>query len=442
MNPSRRGPVPFLSGPSYRRHLLASALDGAFAGIISLAPFFASRELGAPRWGIVLFLQATSVAMLTSTFWAGLLASADRLRVFVVAGLAGRLTLCAVAATSAPAPFLVVAALHAFAHPAVLPALNVLWQANYPAAVRGRILGRISVVGSLATGLSSLAGAQLFAHEPGLFRVVFPVAGFLGFGAYALYGLIRIRRRPRDPGRAEAPVALPDPSFPARRSWSVPHPIRDAVRLLRGHPAFAVYEVGFMVYGFGFFFAHPLLADYCARDLELGHEVYGRALFILEGTKLVFSPIFGRLLDRLQAPRASALSFLCLAPFAVTIALAEGEAAVYAAFAIFGVGMAGVNVCWTLGTIEFAGREDAGPFMGVHAACVGIRTLAAPQLAYALQASRGHDARVAFLAAAGFFLAAVAVMGRLARRRPAPVLVPAAPHPVPAGILGAPKPSP
>ncbi len=437
MSPASRHPVPFLARPAYRQQLLASALDGAFSGILELATFVASKHLGALRGGIILYTAVTSAGMFTAPYWAARLETADRRRLFLAAGLLGRLLLVLAAAVGSPTLFLALVALQAFAHPAVLPALNVLWQSNYPDAVRGRVLGRITVVSTLVNAATSLGGGALLQHEPELYRLLFPLAGVLGFTSYAILGSIRIRRRRRAPAPA---VPLAAPPGPSDRSWPIPRSLRDSVRLLRDNPSFAVYELGFMTYGLGFFFTYPLLADYCARDLHLDYTVYTTARAIQQLAQLAFSPVFGGLLDRLRAARTAAATFGVLVPFALAMAAARGEGMIYVAFAIFGAGMSGVNICWTLGTVEFAGVKDAARFMGVHAGCVGIRSTVGPLLAYAVQAAAGHDARAAFLAAAGFFSGAVAVMARLARRL-SPVAVRPAP-PVPVGIPGAPKPGP
>ena len=182
-----------------------------------------------------------------------------------------------------------------------------------------------------------------------------------------------------------------------------------------GAPLFARYELGFMIYGFGFFFVMPLLADHCARDLGLGYAVFGYAAAIQQVVQALVVPVLGTLWDRIGTARTAQWSFLLLAPFALAMVFVERPWEVYCAFALFGLAMSGVHVVWNLGSVEFAGREDSSRFMTVHATCVGVRALIAPALAYAIQAWRGHDARYAFLAATAFFLVSVAVMRRLER---------------------------
>lgn len=407
--------LPRLSRPSYRAHLLAAALDGVFSGVIQLAPFVASRTLEGSRLAIMCYVMASSLAMFASPAWAVRLAGVAPRTVFLSTGVAGRLTLLATAALGTPVPFLAVCALNAIAHAAVLPTLNALWQANYPVALRGRVLGRVTVVQGAATILTALGAGAVLHAAPEWYRLLFPAAGVCGFAAFAAYASIRVRHRVHVPH--PAPAAGEAGAAPL--AWIVPRPWRQAWRLVWAHPAFALYEVGFMIYGFGFFFAQPFLADFCARDLRLDYDVYSRGVALQEVTKIATSPLFGRLLDSLRAPRTAALAFATLPCFALAFAYAEGPGVAYLGFAIFGVGMAGVNVCWTLGTVEFAGREDAAPFMGVHAACVGFRSLVAPLLAYGLQAA-ADDVRLAFLVAAGFFAVSVVVMSGLARRWPGP----------------------
>ena len=83
----------------------------------------------------------------------------------------------------------------------------------------------------------------------------------------------------------------------------------------------------------------------------------------------------------------SFFAVLALYPICLYFAYAlKSTDLVYAGFAIFGIGMAGVNSAWNLGAIEFAGRKDASLFMGVHLTAVGVRGLFVPMIGYAVTA--------------------------------------------------------
>ncbi len=66
------------------------------------------------------------------------------------------------------------------------------------------------------------------------------------------------------------------------------------------------------------------------------------------------------------------------------------------AFCFFSCAMAGVNLSWTLGSMHFAGDQDASAFQGMHVALTGIRGILAPSLGFAIYSILGTAAIFAF----------------------------------------------
>jgi hypothetical protein len=74
---------------------------------------------------------------------------------------------------------------------------------------------------------------------------------------------------------------------------------------------------------------------------------------------------------------------------------------VYAAYLIFGIGMSGINVAWSLAPVSFAKGRDASPYSGAHVTITGIRGSIAPMLG-AIMMSISFE--VVFITSATLFL--------------------------------------
>jgi predicted MFS family arabinose efflux permease len=386
--------VPFLSRPSYRIQLWSSALDGIFMAALLQVSFLLAKDLEAPRWAVMLGASLTAFPMVMTpvlTPWASRL---NRKRLFWWAGLIGRASFVLLAFVGTWPPFLVVGMLPWFVMPFVLPAFHLYWQANYPVAVRGRIWGRAELLRGTVMVICYWAFDSAMEADPNWRRVIFPFAGICGGAALAIVGGIRLRRLPagKDSLRAGARTANP---------WG------PAIELLKQRRSFLSYEAGFMLYGMGFMICNFLRDDHFARDMKLTHLEFAWFLALFQIAMPLASPAYGWIFDRAKAAWTTAVACCLLVPYGLLLAYAESVPMVWLSAVTMGIGMAGIHVCWNLGTVEFARGRDPSPYSAVHAAAVGVRAMAALPLAYFIQLWFKGNARPVFGVAAAFFFLAV-----------------------------------
>jgi hypothetical protein len=173
----------------------------------------------------------------------------------------------------------------------------------------------------------------------------------------------------------------------------------------------------------GFIMVQPVLPIYLVDMLKLTYT----GNFIAKGVIsqipiLILSPYLGKWHDRLHPFRFICFFFGLLALFpALIIASALtlkwhllSVGLVYLAFAIFGVAMAGVNIAWNMGSIFFAGKEDASMYQSVHVTMTGIRGILAPMLGLLLLKTLGIIS--VFAVAVGFLMLASYLSWRDYRR--------------------------
>ena len=101
--------------------------------------------------------------------------------------------------------------------------------------------------------------------------------------------------------------------------------------------------------------------------------------------------------------------FLVLVPFV------SGLASLILSFVLFGTAMAGVFIGWSIGPLHFAPDGQGHLYVAVHFSAVGIRSLIAPFLGYAVKNAL-DSYRAGFWAAAVFLLAGAITIARLSRR--------------------------
>jgi MFS family permease len=383
--------------------------------------------------------MAPGSSWLLSLLFANQFQDFDRRRLFLWAGILGRLPLLAVAAMSGPWPFLAVLVLHGFVQTALIPAQNSLYQQNYDPNARGRLFGKASVWGGVATAATALGSGLLmdlappaplgpggapsaipgWLAGPEAFRWLYPLAGVAGLGACLVYGSIRVRGSGRTVLRAPIEAAVP-------RKWSPQElllgPFRRAGAAIRTtlveDAGFRRFEVALFVYGLGFMVMQPVYARLFVGELGMTYMdaalAKGVVFYVVTIAALAAA---GRMYDRIGLERLGARSTVLLAVFATALAVVRTPAQAVAAFSLFGLAMAGLNIAWSMGPIHYAPPGQAARYMSVHVALVGLRALLGHPVG-GVVAERAGSSRPAFVLAAGLFGIATVLMMRAERLSP------------------------
>jgi hypothetical protein len=290
--------------------------------------------------------------------------------------------------------FVVLLAFHYLVSVFYIPHRGGLMRTNYPIEVRGRMYGlreMLAIVGMIAV---ARVAQHLLDEDPRWLRVLFPVAGVLF--ASAMYLKSRIRWRNQGKEREEGDH-------------------RAGIRAVFGDRRFMLYEVAFMFYGFGFLMAIPLLVLFMEGELKLDYNEFTWAQSVaMPLAQLSFMYVWGRLADRVGVVRMVACAFSALVVFLLAMPHVDGLHSLVAAYTLFGAAMAGVMIGWSLGPLHFAPDGKGHAYTSVHFTFVGIRSVIAPFLGFAVKQGTGSFA-AGFYAAAGSVVLGVVTMGYLAR---------------------------
>ncbi len=399
--PWNRGASTRVGRYTQRSHFRAAALEGMVRGVISLNEFVAKKTLGAQDAVITALTMAEAISLFFSSYWSNFLVGREKRSTFLVFGILGRLSLLLLLFVPGEVGFAAVIVFATLMIGAIIPAQNSLYQANYALPERGRVFGLAAAIQAAVTIAAALAAGHAYDAYPGGYRWMYAAAGIFGFGS--CWTFYRIRFRNRGGMRGSSPAL--GPGFAREVGRSLRSPFAGSIAILRRDPGFRRYETAYMSYGMGFMMLQPVIPVFLVEQLHVDYSQASTAKgLIFFGMMALFSPVFGRLLDRSDPVKLSLFAFLLLALFPIGLMLCESVRSVYLVFVVYGIAMAAVNVGWTMGPIYFAGQSDSAGYMGAHVALVGVRGLVGGPLGMLLYRLFGTP-NATFACASALFLA-------------------------------------
>lgn len=419
----REGPSP-REAHTLPRFLFGMVFQGIWWAGYLLVPFVLAKSLAAPGGLITLAVTMDTGGMLLAIYWGHLLSRRHAAGVILWGGFCGRLVLLATFLVGSAGQFVILMAAVYFFGSLVYPAQNGILQAGFRHRVRGRIWGLGTSIQNLAAVATSLAVGKILDHDPDLFRVAYAAIGACGF-VYILI-LSRLTRylrvapsasgtaatgaasagggvtataasEPASTGmeRTRVSLRLP-PSLPplgeltgGRILRGLIRPFAEAVATFRRDRHYLWYEINFTVYGLAFLMTYTMLPILFRDRLQLSYEQISTARIVIAqfGVALL-APLAGRFSDRYHPARLCQLAFAVMGFFVAGLivchqtTMADPARLVFAVFAIYAVGMAGVNIGWNVGSISFAPPGHGSHYQGIHVSVVGIRGLLGPAIGF------------------------------------------------------------
>mgnify|MGYP001064700398 CR=1 FL=1 len=413
-------PTP-LERATLRFYLTGMVFQGLWWAGYLLIPFVLAKSLRAPTALITLSVMMDNLGMFLALYWGHLLATRGGLRRYLLwAGILGRLVLLGVVFVRSAGQMVgLLAVVYVFAA-MIYPAQNTILENNFRPEVRGRWFGIGALVQNSVAVVASLAIGWLLDLDAELFRAVYASLGICGF--LYLWLLARAPTPAGTPPRLESgavglaavvplPPAAVGPFTPGRVLRGLARPFTDALRIFRTDRAFNWFEINFMTYGAAFMCLSPVVPIFLTDRLALSYgEISTARVMIGQIGVALLGPLMGRANDRYHPVRLCAVAFALFALYPVMLDLAGALPVaapvrlVYVAFAVYSVGMAGINVVWNVGSIAFAPPGRGGYYQGIHVAMVGIRGTLGPLLGWAVYEWVGL--RAVFALAALLLLAA------------------------------------
>ncbi len=248
----------------------------------------------------------------------------------------------------------------------VTPLRTAIYQENYPAATRGKLVSRSFMLSIAATMAFGQGAGWALSRDLANYRwVVLAIGVALFVAAWA------VRQIPTDPVE---PLPAGERTF--ARAWT----------LLRDDALVRSTLASWMLMGFANLMMLPLRVEF------LSNERFGPSLspglvafytvVLPNAARLVMSPLWGAMFDR--------MNFFTLR-IAVNVGFAAGIAAFFTGRAplglafgsvVLGIASAGGDLAWTLWVTKFAPAGRTTEYMALHTFLTGMRGTTAPLLSY------------------------------------------------------------
>jgi MFS family permease len=260
---------------------------------------------------------------------------------------------------------------------AAIPLVTQIYQENYPARKRGKYFSRtamIRIVSAATFGI--LAGwiltngdsSQKLASYPWWLMLVF--AGAFAWASFCF-------------------SKLPAKTLTGTKGT---HPFR-SLRFFKEDKLFRHILICWMLFGIGNLMLFPLRVEYLANsgayadDYTLNFKPTPATIalilvFIPNAVKLIFSPLWGSLFDKMNF---FVLRVILNFFFAVSLVLffhSTSMTGLCIAAGLFGVANSGGEVAWSLWVTKFAPAKHVADYMSVHLFFNGIRNFISPFLGF------------------------------------------------------------
>lgn len=407
----RTDDVPRLARRNYVIELRHLCMWGLFSGVVegNTSAIIASKTFGGSQLLVTTVWAIPMLANMLSIVWGALARGRPRLRSYMLLAACAIVSMGSIAVTpSEPlwGGWLFAGQLLAtrLFLAGVITVRTSIWNANYPAEQRARLVGRLQSL-RLLLGLMIVAGvSSLFDLHAQYYRFVYPVTALIGVVSLFLLRGLRVRGQAAELARwrreQEAAAAS---GGGGERNFAAS--LREALLILKRDRAFASYCAAQFFLGSAIFLIEPALNITLTQTLKFGYFLSSGLMDILPTLLMLIAIRFwAPYFDRVGVVQFRVLSSIVwVAAFATTAVsmfivqldttrqwLPIAIGVLFLARIMAGIGRGGGAIAWHIGHLHFAGRDNAELYMGVHMALTGVRGLLMPFVSLGLNAWVGN----------------------------------------------------
>lgn len=381
-----------LSRRNFRYEFISVAFMAAGLACVdvNVLGVIADKAFHASAWVIALIAASDAMANVTSLFWTRFLYGTDRVRsanILQFCTIACVVGIAAAPYTSAGVVMLVALTLLArIFMTGIINARTDLWRANYPRDARARVIARFTTIGTFviaSTGLiiavsmdltpEQLGRAGLAALDGHEYRAVYIFAAITACVGARSFSRVRWRGRV-----AQIRAERSQRGIDGRHAASA----RAMIRILREDREYRRFMIAQFVLGAPNLAAAPIFILALRDHFTLGYTpsiLLTRVIPIVMPVLVVSA--WGYLLDRMHIVRFRSYHSWVFVVANTMMAFAffwNSLPLLFLSRAVLGVAFGGGLLAWELGHHDFAKRDEAAIYMGVHVTLTGIRGVIAP----------------------------------------------------------------
>ncbi len=353
---------------------VVACVDGGVIAVI------ADKAFDASEIEITILASAAALSHITSFLWARMLHGRDRVKM-TVAMQAG-VSACVLAIAAAPFNqtgvwVLLIGTLLARACVAgVITARGDLWRANYPRAERGRITGKLTILATIILSTVAVFVGWVMDRPwatPDAYRWIY--VGFALLSVIGMYAFSRMRWRGRSAHLENERAQREDEDWLGGGT-------RAMLGVLRDDHEYRQYMVAMFLLGLPNVAAIPLFIVALGDRFDLDYTASMMLTQVLPVlVPVLVIPLWANLIDRVHVIRFRTYhswSFV-LANLLMGLGFVlQSYEVLFVARVALGVGFGGGMLAWNLGHNDFAKRDLATLYMGIHVTLTGVRGLIGP----------------------------------------------------------------
>jgi Na+/melibiose symporter-like transporter len=395
-------------------HMSYSFLEGIIAGLIILNEFvFVKSLLGSNFQLAVLFQFSVMVFLLLIFMNEWLKRVRDKKGVLRRAALISRLPLILLLFFPRSADqligtsiyhliFLAIFLVYYTGNTVIWPNINLFLKTSYRHENFSRLYSYATTLNKIVMMVTTFFYGWLLDIDNYIFVYVFPIAALLGVLSVFLLSLI--------------PYQVNESEIKQTGFWlSVRNSALGMINILKTNRSFFDFQVGFMLYGFGFMSSVTVIVLFFEYGLGLN---YSSVAFYKNGYNvlaIILLPFFGKMMGRIDPRRFATIPFMAMFLFILSLVVTNyfpGYTEFWdirlhygLIFYIFfhGIFAATMALTWFIGSAYFCPPEEAGNYQSVHLVLTAIRSLFAPLLGIVFYEAWGFVATL--LIAMAFLLA-------------------------------------
>lgn len=386
-----------------------------FRGFISASYQFqeivAKKALDAADWQVTILVMIWPLSNILSIWWGKLLErSGNVARYYYILGFFGRLVLIFMLWVNDWWGYLLIMSIFFAFNSMQSPAQNTLFRYGFGIKDRGRLFGiAASVENAVVVVFAWIAGSLLDIRED-WFRHIFALVGIFGLLSSLFYANTRIIMK------------KPQKIVPLRLKEFLISPILRSRDVLRDNPLFRSFEINYFIYGLAFMMILPVIPKFMVDAVGMNYSQMFISKSVIARLGILFlAPLAGKLHDIYNPGKFASIAYAALAFYPLVLFFTSFNTGwinspylVMFAFLFQGIAMAGIYVSWNIGSIYFAGADEAPMFQSVHVTLTGVRAMFGPLIGYFVMTYFSYQA--VFLLAACIFAVASFLSLKLGKR--------------------------
>lgn len=396
----------------FKIHLLATPFAALQMALFPMIPALLRKNFDAGQSQMTIATMCVPFLMILSLLWNEIYRRTRPSRYVLLLWFCAALPLSGIALAHGPVLVLVFFITAAAGYSAIQPINGDLLRSCYPPAARSTVYATLQSVNQATVMVVAYLIGLWLDHNENAFRYYIPLGVLLLAVAAVL--MQRITRQPLFMERWQRP-----PTESLGRSMR--RVLHNMVTVFREDPDFRRYEYAFMCYGVGWMICSVLIYFLVCDELLFDYSQIAFATqSTLQFTMLIMLIPVGLLMKKAGPIRLAGGSFAILILYPLGLIASTHVPAdkallmVTASTVVYGLGLTGVHLAWTIGPITLAkDASQAGHYLAIHAALVGVRALS--QFPAMWLYKYLGDIRVPLLLASLSFLAGSILMLRLLR---------------------------